>query len=183
MEHILHKHWNILKQDPFLSNSLTNRPKITYRRAPTLKNKIAPSKPKCTKPNNPLVLIPLTGMYRCNKSLCKTCAFVRHGQRSFQHKDKIYQLEGFYNCSTEYVVYCLTCPCRSLYVGRTIRPLRQRFGKHRRFIEKGCDEHSVPRHFLEHHNQSTAGLQVWVLESIPRNLSEAERFSDGSLMG
>lgn len=102
---------------------------------------------------------------------------MRHGQRSFQHKDKTYQLEGFYNCSTEYVVYCLTCPCKSLYVGRTIRPLRQCFGKHRRFIEKGCDEHSVPRHFLEHHNQSTAGLQVWVLESIPRNLSEAEWFS------
>lgn len=69
MEHILHKHWNILKQDPFLNNSLTNKPKVTYRRAPTLKNKIAPSKPKCTKPNNSLVLIALTGMYRCNKSL------------------------------------------------------------------------------------------------------------------
>lgn len=116
-------------------------------------------------------------MYRCNKPLCKTCNFVKHGQKNFTHKDMIYHLDNFYNCSSDYVVYCLICPCKLLYVGRTIRPLRQQFGKHLCFVEVGCDEHIVPRHFLEHHGQSTAGLWLWVKESIPRGLSKAEGFS------
>lgn len=74
-------------------------------------------------------------------------------------------------------MYCLICPCKLLYVGRTICPLRQRFGKHRRLVELGSDKHSVPRHFLKYHARSTRGLQVWVIESIPKDLSEAERFS------
>lgn len=135
-----------------------------------MKNKIEPCKLKCKKKKGPLCLIPLKGMYRCNKSLCKTCQFVNHGQKSFTHKDKTYHLDNFYNCSSDYVVYCLTCPCKMLNVGRTIRPLRQRFGKHRQFVEVGCDKHSVPRHFLEYHAQSTAGLRVWVIESIPGGL-------------
>ncbi|XP_077336748.1 transducin beta-like protein 2 isoform X2 [Lithobates pipiens] len=177
IEHILNKHWNVLKQDPHLITTLRERPKVTYRRASTLKNKIAPSNLKSIQKGNPLCLIPLKGMYRCNKPLCKTCNFIKHGQKSFTHKEKTYYLDNFYNCSSDYVVYCLICPCKLLYVGRTIRPLRQRFGKHRRFVEVGCDEHSVPRHFLQHHGQSTMGLWVWVIEAIPRSLPEAERFS------
>lgn len=44
IEYILNKQWNMLKQDPHLSTTLSERPKVTYRKAPTLKNKIAPSK-------------------------------------------------------------------------------------------------------------------------------------------
>lgn len=102
---------------------------------------------------------------------------MRHRQQNFKHKDKTSNLDNFYNCSTDYVVYCLTCPCKLLHVGRTICPLRQRFGKHRRFMEEGCDQHSIPQYFLEHHNKSITGLQVLVIEAIPKNLSEAERFS------
>lgn len=63
-----------------------------------------------------------------------------------------------------------------MYVGRTICPLRERFGEHRRKIEGGKDKHSVPRHFAEYHNKSTEGLEVWILEQMPKNLSQAERF-------
>lgn len=176
MESIISKHWEILKQDPFLSSSICDKPRVTYRRAPSLKNKIAPSQLKAQAPN-PLCLIPLKGMYQCKKTLCKTCDFVQHGQKSFTHKGKTYCFDNFHNCSTDHVVYCLSCPCQLLYVGRTICPLRQRFGRHRRFIETGCDKHSVPRHFLEFHHQSTAGLRVWIIEAIPKHLPEAERFS------
>lgn len=126
------RYYGKYKEDPLLNISLSDRPKVTYRRAPTLKNKIVPSKLKSIKIDNPLCLIPLIGIYRCNKPLCKTCTFVRHGQQSFQHKDKTYHLDKLFNCSTDYVVYCLTCPCKLLYVG-----LPQRFGKHRHFVEVG----------------------------------------------
>lgn len=61
-------------------------------------------------------------------------------------------------------------------MGRTIRALRTRFGEHRRLIEGVTDPHSVPRHFTEAHQQSTNGLQVWVIEQISSSLPAAERF-------
>lgn len=36
--------------------------------------------------------------------------------------------------------------------------------------------HSVPKHFTQAHQQSTKGLQVWVIEQIPNSLPAAERF-------
>lgn len=36
MEHILNKHWAILKQDPLLNTTISDKPKVTYRQAPTL---------------------------------------------------------------------------------------------------------------------------------------------------
>lgn len=177
MENILKKHWSILLQDPLLKTSLPLIPRITYRKAPSLKNRIAPSKLPIDKPiSNPTTLIPLVGMYQCKKARCKTCMFVEHGKKSFLSKGRIYTLEQFYNCSSNFVVYGLTCPCGLIYVGRTICPLRQRFGQHRRLIEGGKDKHSVPRHFAECHNKSTTGLSVWVIEQIPKHMSEAERF-------
>lgn len=127
-------------------------------------------------PGTQQTLIPLTGMYQCKKALCLTCKFVQHGQKSFTVKGKMYPINKFYNCSTEYVLYCLTCPCGLFYVGRTIGPLCKLFGEHRRFLEGGSDQHSVPRHYFEHHQQSTAGLKVWIIEAILASYPTAEHF-------
>lgn len=114
MEKILRKHWDILQQDPHLRSILPTHPQVTYRRAPNLKNKIAPSKLKITSAFPPITpLIPLVGMFQCWKKLRKTCHFVQHGQKSFSTKGQTYILKDFYNCSSDYVVYGLTCPCAS----------------------------------------------------------------------
>lgn len=162
---------------PHLKTLLPPRPKVIYRRAPHLKNKIAPSKFKPISTTPPvLLLIPLVGMYQCRKALCKTCNFVQHGRKSFTTKGKTYMLKDFFNCSSDFVIYGLRCPCGLMYVGRTIRALRRRFGEHRRLIEGGTDPHSVPKHFASAHQGSTDGLEVWVIEQIPRSLPAAERF-------
>lgn len=177
MEKILVKHWGILHQDPHLKTSLPIRPKVIYRRAPNLRSKIAPSKFRSIPTASSVpTLIPLVGMYQCRKALCKTCKFIQHGQKSFTTKGKTFVLKEFYNCSSDFVVYGLMCPCGLMYVGRTIRALRRRFGEHRRLIEGGTDPHSVPRHFSLAHQGSTEGLKVWVIEQIPRSLPAAERF-------
>lgn len=74
------------------------------------------------------------------------------------------------------MVYCFAFPCGLFYVGRTIRTLRNIFKSTDISQKKGHDEHSVPRHFLEYHNKSAAGLQVWAIESIPQLIPVAERF-------
>ena len=157
MENILSTHWNILQQDPLLKTILSK----------LKSNQVTP---------NPTLLIPLVGMFQCKKARCKTCLFVQHGKKSFCSKGRTYPLDHFYNCSSNFVVYGLTCPCGLISVGQTICPLRQRFGQHRRLIEGGKDMHSVPRHFANHHKKSTTGLSVWVIEQIPNTMTEAEHF-------
>lgn len=100
------------------------------------------------------------------------------GKKSFARKDgRQFNILQFICCSTQFVVYGLKCPCGSLYVGRTVRTMRTRFGEHRRFIEQKKDKHSVPRHFCQAHNGSTQGLELFGIEAIPMSLPEGERFS------
>lgn len=163
MESIVHEHVTIFLSDPHLQNHIQNKPKITCRRVLNLKQKIAPSKLKQKLTKVPC-LIPLKGMYQC-----KTCTFVQQGKQNDVIKGKTYTIKYFFNCCTYHVI-CY----------RTIRPLRKRFGDHRRFIEKGNDEHSVPHHFLEVHNKSTKGLQVWIVEAMFRDLPEPELFHNSA---
>lgn len=179
MERIIKKHWSILAQDPHLAPSLPAVPQFAYRRAPNVKTKIAPSKipvQKISSTSKQLTLIPLLGMYRCKKALCLTCPHVTHGQKSFYTNGNQYILKSFFNCSTTYVIYCISCPCGLLYVGRTIRTLRARFGEHRRAVQANNPLYSTARHFTTHHQQNIADLNVWVIESIPDQFTPAERF-------
>lgn len=178
MESILKKHWPILLEDLHLKTLLPNIPKVTYRRAPNIKNKIAPSKLKpCPTQSIPhiyayshcLVCFNAKNPYAKHAVLCN---MVRNNSPP---KEKL-NINEFYNCSSDFVVYCLCCPCHQIYVGCTTRTLRQRFGEHRRKIEEGKDKHNVPRHLSKCHKGSTDGLKVWVVEQMPKNLSEAERF-------
>lgn len=116
MEHILKKHWGILLEDPHLKNSLDEKPKIPYRRAQNLKGKIAPSKLKTRRPQPTVtpIFLDIKDMYQWRKLNCLTCKFVQHKQKYFTTKGKTYQLGQFFNCSTEFVVYCLSCPCNLL---------------------------------------------------------------------
>lgn len=181
MENIIKKHWSILKQDPHLSQCISDKPKFTYRRAPSIKGQIAPSKTKFStswknQTMKQLTLIPLLGMFQCKKALCLTCQNVTHGKKSFTHNGKTFTFNSFYNCSTSYVVYCISCPCGLLYVGRTIRALRARFGEHRRAVEVANPKYSVARHFETHHQKNTTDLNVWIVEAISEKFTPAERF-------
>lgn len=73
MESILKKHWPILLEDLQLK-TLPKFPKVTYRRAPNIKNKIAPSKlkPLSIQPIPRICLLPLYGLCcPCHLLLCR----------------------------------------------------------------------------------------------------------------
>lgn len=109
-------------------HSISDKPKFAYRKAPSIKSKLAPSKLK-NKPPPPRhslpIILAITGMYQCRKPLCKTCQFVQHGQKEFRVKGKTYPIKEIHTCSSDYIIYSLTCPCGLFYVGQTIRTLRK----------------------------------------------------------
>lgn len=71
---ILQKHWHILLNDPHLQKCIPPNPPIIYRRAKTLKNKLAPSEFKESKT---VATHPAQsanrGSFKYNKNRCKCC--------------------------------------------------------------------------------------------------------------
>lgn len=61
----------MLLEDLHLKTLLPNKPKVTYRKAANIKNKIAPSKlkPQPIKSIPHICLLPLYGMFQCKKNL------------------------------------------------------------------------------------------------------------------
>lgn len=132
------KHWPILGQDNTLGKILPNKPQVVFRRAKNVKSLIAPSRLKDKQSLN-MQNIPqffnITGCYRCKGIKCKACKFISRGQKSFSCKDgRTFYIKQFICCNTQFVIYGLRCPCGYLYVGRTVRAMRTRFGEQRRFI-------------------------------------------------
>lgn len=105
-----------------------------------------------------------------------TYSHVTHGKKTFRTIGKTFTLSSFYNCSTTYVVYCISCPCGLVYVGRTIRALCAKFGEHRRAVHAGNPKYSVVRCFAAHHQKEIADLHVWIIKSIADKYTPAERF-------
>lgn len=125
IEKICKKYWNIVKADRHLGPILPEKPKFTYRRAPTLRDLIAKNvlDPPAQKK---FYIFEGKGFYPC-----KTCYTFRHTKESKKKKcsfkstvtSREYQIKDFISCRTEGVVYLLECPCRIQYVGRTKRQL------------------------------------------------------------
>ena len=180
---IIKKHFKILHLDQRLAPILPATPQVTFRRARTIKNILAPSKIQKKPSGSPLDIRSYfndrKGIFQCKKRACLTCQFITHGTDKIHlPSGKLLNIKHFVTCSTEFVVYVLRCSCGLFYVGRTIRALRARIGDHRRLIKKGCTEHSVPRHFNLCHNKDFKHLEVFVIEHIPKGtLTANERFS------
>lgn len=136
--------------DSVLTDHLPSQPLVIFKKASCIKNHIAPSKlliPAKGTQTSGNTFLSIFGCYCCNKSLCKTYSHMMTKKQSFEIMDCI-------TCSTLYVWYHLICPCNKIYVGRTIRPLRERFREHRLSLEKGVPQFNVSEHFLKHNKDA-----------------------------
>ena len=142
---IVNRHWHLLSSDPILSKTFSVPPRIVYRRAPSIRDKVMHSDLAPVKPSTFLDNIP-DGNRRCGH--CAQCSFT-HKCQYFEHpitKRRV-NIRGRISCGTSNVIYLLTCECNKSYVGKTRRALKTRISEHRSAI-RNCDERSpVAMHF------------------------------------
>lgn len=81
------------------------------------------------------------------------------------------KLNGYINCKTRFVIYCIICPCSKMYVGQTSQELCKRIQKHmstitlaERDLRQGNRLTSKAEHFHKQHNGKLGGLRVVGLE-------------------
>ena len=183
---ILNRHWKILLNDRILGPSLPNRAGIIFRGARSVQSDIAPN---TIDPPKKISFFPeANGYYPCRScNVCVANTIVRRKIDSFSSTvtGRIYTMKQFTTCFTSFIVYLITCPCKSQYIGRTIRNFSIRVNEHIAKIRKGCPKHTVSRHYLEHHNSDPKGslFQVidrfvphWRGDSRLRGVSRLETF-------
>lgn len=186
IKHILNRHWRVLKSDPVLGPVLPINAGVTFRGAPSLRDHISHN---VIEPPNKTSFFPeAKGYYprkRCNVCMYNLCG--RKKSETFQSSvtSIIYHMKHFTTCATRFIVYLITCPCNRQYVGRTIRAFSTRANEHITAIKLGRTNHSVPWHFLEHHDKNPRGTKFQIIDKfIPhwrgglriRGVSQLETF-------
>lgn len=160
-----------MRKDRVLGSVLPLRPQFIYKRAPVLRDAIAPGviDPPIFKEN--IIFSFLSGFYACGRCpACKQCRFNMKKRKEFASfsTNKTYHIKNLITFSTRGVVYMLECSCGLQYIGRTSRPLSVRVGEHVNNLKKGLRTHSVSKHIRQCHDRDPRCLTFWGIERVDR---------------
>ena len=137
-EKIISGNFQILREDGTTRNIFTKPPLKAFRRAKNLKVLLVRSSlPRDLPQQSP-------GPFPCNRTVCHTCPHVNSSSTITTPKRHV-NITGHFSCTTEHVVYCLSCTkCPStVYIGETGRRLADRFREHRRDVINGRNDHTL----------------------------------------
>lgn len=166
-EHILMKYWPILKEDRVLANIIPSKPKVVYRRAPTLRDYLVHN--VINPPKHTQIFPEMKGFYKCQKCLpCRVSKKQPRKRDIFRSRTdhKEYRIRKLITCQSTHVTYVIECPCQLQYVGRTTRPLYVRIREHIKNIRKGFPKHHLSRHFDAFHNRDPTGLVFYGIDCV-----------------
>ena len=165
---IIKRHWHLLSSDPTLGKSFSIPPRLVYRRAPSIKDRVVHSDLPPIKPQTFMDTLP-NGNRRCGR--CTQCAYTSICD-SFEHprtKQQI-QIRGRISCSTTNCIYLLWCvECKKYYVGKTRRTLKTRICEHRSAIRNNDERSPVAVHFKENQHPLSSLRYIGIEHvSLPR---------------
>lgn len=105
---------------------------LIFRRAPTIRKFLAPSRLKQHKKQTTKSLN-RKGSYKCGASRCHCCKEITDKRTEFQSSKlgEYFYIKHHFSCQSRYVIYLLECSCGLQYVGWTIQKLQARMNKHR----------------------------------------------------
>lgn len=180
---IMTKYWYILKKDPFLEKTLSNKPCIIYRRAKSLKNVLAPSQIKLGNKNNEMVHTMNSiacGSFKCKHIKCKCCLNITNDVSRIQSNSnkKIFSIKDHLDCGSINVIYVISCKCGLQYVGKTSQTLRMCMNNHRHNIRYSVSRHAAVRHACKIEDFTITPVEQIHKNnrSIAKTLSQREMF-------
>ncbi len=127
---IIKKNWPITQSDSALKHVFPDPPAVSFKRAPTLKDKLFWSYLPAIAPNESSWLRHPVENLRCGG--CNHCSnIVKMDSFVDVFTQKTYQVRSFANCNTTLVVYRLERECGCFYIGRSKRKMRDRLQEHK----------------------------------------------------
>ena len=137
---VIRKNFHILKNDPETSSIFSNNPLVSFRHSKNIRETLVHS-------NLPQELSSPCGTFPCGVGQCKTCKFI-DSSTTISAPKFVYHIKHHFTCTSSHLIYCISCSrCGMLYIGKTGRCLRTRFGEHRRSVTSNDANQPVARHF------------------------------------
>ncbi|CAJ0941361.1 unnamed protein product [Ranitomeya imitator] len=79
---------------------------------------------------------------------CNQCSNVLKGDTFYHpHTGRQYNIDNFFTCNSNFVVYLIKCPCGLLYMGETTQAIKDRISKHKSTIRCNNLLLPIPHHF------------------------------------
>ena len=117
---VIRKNFHILKNDPETSSIFSNNPLVSFRHSKNIRETLVHS-------SLPQELSLPCGTFPCGVGQCKTCKFI-DSSTTISAPKFVYHIKHHFTC-TSHLIYCILCSrCGMLYIGKTGRCLRTRFG-------------------------------------------------------
>ncbi|CAH2275576.1 Hypothetical predicted protein, partial [Pelobates cultripes] len=164
---IIEENWRVLRNDVTLPPIFQNPPMFCYKRNKNRRDLLVNTDPvHCYSKETSLQNL---GCYRCLG--CVTCGHMIPGKTfSHPHTGTIFHIRHRLTCTSDFVIYKLTCPCGLTYIGKTDLPLRERIRNHRSSIRTAYrdkkSELPVAKHFLEL-GHSLPSMKLMAIDQIP----------------
>lgn len=170
---IVLKHWSLLQSDPSICKTLQTPPMFSFTRHKNLRDYLVKADTLNKELTQSFLATPKRGTYPCLS--CVNCNNVIKGDYiSHPRSGSKIKISGYFTCDSQHVVYMLKCPCGSVYVGKTIRPVKKRICEHKSAIRNRDVRSPVARHFArEKHN--VAQLRFLVLEQVDKHPRGGDR--------
>lgn len=161
---ILNRHWDLLRLDPDLLDTVGTRPQITYRKGKSIKDRLVHSHLDPPVQPSSWLSSQIRGCYRCGK--CISCRFILTGPYFVSNQmGQKFNIPYYINCKTTFVIYKATCKCGKEYIGKTIWEFRRRVGEHLGDIRHERDT-PLARHLLTCQNGSTTDLKFIAIDHV-----------------
>ena len=170
---IIFNNVNILRSSQRCKAAFPSPPLISYRRCNNLRDILVRATHRRPPPKTP-------GAFRCNRSRCKTCPFITEGTTfyTFFSTNEQRQILHHISCSSSNLIYMIQCSrCKVQYIGETKRQLSDRFGEHRRAIEKAITHRHIDQPTAVSDHFILPGHSINDIELIPLELIHSNRDS------
>ena len=162
---------NILRPPQRCKAAFPSPPLISFRRCNNLRDILVKAKHRRPPPKTP-------GAFRCNRNRCKTCPFITEGTEfyTFFSTNEHRSIRHHITCSSSNHIYMIQCSkCKVQYIGETKRHLSDRFGEHRREIEKALQQRHIDQPTAVSDHFTLPGHSIKNIELIPLELINSNR--------
>lgn len=174
IRNIIRKNWGLIQCDDTLREVFPDPPIFTFKKAPTLGDKLVHSHLLAKERDTWLPRVP-NGTFKCGH--CKQCDIVIKS-KGFTNPvtQKFYSTNHFINCKTTHVIYILLCSlCNAFYVGRTKRRLQDRLAEHKYAVKINNFDYAIVKHFNDAHKGRSVSFSALGIEHVPLNIRRGDR--------
>ena len=107
------------------------------------------------------------GLKKCTNVSCITCPYSIPGKVVKSHATNVtVEVNTAVTCNTPNVIYCISCNhCGEQYVGETHRPLKDRFGEHRGYVNRKEVKKATGDHFNSS-GHSISDMRIQIVEKM-----------------